>query len=166
MPYFYLILHHKPIRDILQRLRVFGHCNIAHFLGNQVHGTCSNTHGSNSTALMHISRFLKWSGMYFSVYGLMRTASLHTSSVLRWSGIYFSVYGLMRTALLHISWVLRWSGTNSNECDSMCAASLHIPGYLDDQGSLFSSLEQSHTGAYLLCIFKPPTSITMPTKNE
>ena len=52
MPYFYLLLHCKPIRDILRRVRVLAHCSITHFL-------CFKNYQGQRTAAMGLPQLFQ-----------------------------------------------------------------------------------------------------------
>ena len=125
MPYFYLLMCHKPIRDILQGRRFLLDSIVAHLLCLNVIRDVIQLPWVYSIALVHIPWVLKWSGIRWNAFGKLRITSLHISCVLRWSRINLSLYGLWATASLHISWVLRLSGVYAKRPEFASTASLH-----------------------------------------
>ena len=106
MPYFYLLMCYKPIRDIFQLPWAYFNNLVAHHL------SFKTVRDSVQLPWVFFNSFfthflcLQISGTCPSAYGSLRTASLHISSILKWSGTYFRASGSSSTAFSHISCVL------------------------------------------------------------
>ena len=128
MSYPYLLLCHKPIRNILQGERIISHYLIAHFLWfkvirdirqlPRVYHNCFNIHPLSFKMVKNRKKPAE----------LMRITSLYIPWVLHWSGIYFSIYGSRTTTSSYISCVLKRSGTHAKEFYAHCfnAQLLHL----------------------------------------
>ena len=184
MPYFYLLLCHKPIRNILQREGAFPYCLITYFFVLKWSGTWHSYHGSASTALIHISWVLKWSGTHANERRLSSAVLIHISCVLYWSitGLildnlqhpwhFFNNFfthllglkvisevlqslGIFSTALSHISSVLKWSGTCLSMRGSSSTALIRIPGVLKWSGTCLNMRGLSATASlHISCVSK------------
>ena len=110
VPYIYLFLCHKPIRDKPQGRRVIFYSLITHFLCFKVIRDIVQLPWVYFKGLDTQFLCLKRSVTRKNTAGLLRTAWLHISYVLRWSRIYLRVYENWATVSLHISCVLKCSG--------------------------------------------------------
>ena len=153
IPYFYSLLCYKPIRDKLQREKVFLKCFSALFLCFKV---IRDIHQARWVFLRcFIAHFLcfKAVGNKKKCYQPdIHYLFAHLQSQ-RWSGSYLSMYALFLTASLHISSALKRSGTNSSEYGSMRTAL--SPSFQDVLRPLLSSVEHLQAKTYLFTPFRP-----------
>ena len=111
-------------------------------------------------AFSNIFSVLKWSGTYFSYYGLASTAPSHALWALGWPGVinctrcialliilrflkrsdtWNTNHGTFSIASLQISWVLRLSRTSHSSHGSMWTASLHISWVIRDKCLMYTN---------------------------
>ena len=104
IPYVYLLLCYKPIRDKLQGKEVIPHCLIHILCVLKRWGTSFSCHGSTSMALLHISWVLKRSGIWWNAFGMIHMISLYIFCMLKQSVTWYRVYDSLGTTPSCIPW--------------------------------------------------------------
>ena len=100
-----LLVCHKPVRDKLQRERVFPHCNITHLPGFKIIKDIIQGAWFRGRCLVAYHFALKRSGIQWNTSGMVRIILLHISWDLKWSRTYLNMRGLWSIASAHISCV-------------------------------------------------------------